>query len=147
MKASKEQLISYEYMPLTYEEILSEVEHELEEQDYLPDYTFGYDNLAETENFMNIMSDRLWMYVDFILVWNPADWDEVYMQREFYLKCRKNPQHINETIHIILDQDWKFEVTWARQIADKLSEVQKSYLEMIDKLYNLIENYNDWLAN
>jgi hypothetical protein len=45
MKATKEQLISYEYMPLTDEEILSEVEHELEEQDYLPDYTFGYDNM------------------------------------------------------------------------------------------------------
>ena len=40
MKASKEQLISYEYMPLTYEEILSEVEHELDEQDYLPDHMF-----------------------------------------------------------------------------------------------------------
>lgn len=59
MKATKEQLISYEYMPLTDEEILSEVEHELEEQDYLPDHKFGYDNLREVENIMNVISDRL----------------------------------------------------------------------------------------
>lgn len=145
MKASKEQLISYEYMPLTDEEIFSEVEHELEEQDYLPDYTFGYDNMWELENFMNVMSDRLWMHVDFLIVWDPMDisWP-IYLQWEFYLLCRKEPR---ETLPILFWQDRAFEMTWARQIADKLSEVQKSYLEMIDKLQILIDNYNDWLAN
>lgn len=144
MKATKEQLISYEYMPLTDEEILSEVEHELEEQDYLPDYTFGYDNMWETENFMNVMSDRLWMHINFLLVWDPTSYEDAYMQREFYLMCQKDP---SVTFQVIIDQDRNFEMTWSRQIAEKLSEVQKSYLRFIDKLQILIDNYNNWLAN
>lgn len=148
MKATKEQLVSYEYMPLTYEEIHAQVEAELNEEGYaLPDeYTFWYDNLWETENIMNIISDRLWMHMDFILVWNPTeDWRwEVYMQWEFYLLCRKEPR---ETLPIMFWHDWNFEMTWSRQIADKFSEIQKSYLEMIDKLSILCENYIDWLEN
>ena len=145
MKATKEQLISYEYMPLTDEEILSEIEHELEEQDYLPDHEFGYDNLGEVENIMNVISDRLWMHIDFLLVWDPSDYHwETYLQWEFYLMCRKEPR---ETLPIIIWQDWSFEMTWARQIADKFSDIQKCYLDMIDKINILCENYIDWLAN
>lgn len=69
MKANKEQLLIYNYKPYTKEEIETEVLIEMKEQDYIdPDsYEFSYFQEDEIQNFMNVMSDRLGLPIDFLM--------------------------------------------------------------------------------
>lgn len=142
MKANKEQLLIYNYKPYTKEEIETEVLIEMKEQDYIdPDsYEFSYFQEDEIQNFMNVMSDRLGLPIDFLMN-KTLEWEYV-LECLWHLKCKT-------WVYIIvkLYDDRAFEMKWYKEVANKLLDAQNEYIQLIDKVNSLCENYGNGLAD
>lgn len=115
------------------EEMLTYVDEYMKEHGYDRDENFWINREYELESVMNDLTDILHLPFTFHMIGEPdSDW---YMIWKWAFRYGNN----NWYIWIVLDEDYAFDVTWSHQLVQKLSEVQKSYIEMADKLASFIE--------